>query len=178
MGASGPSGWPKLLGGRAVIFVTVGTQLAFDRLIVAVDAWAQKNPETAVFGQIGPAAQKPAHIEFADFLSPAKADELVKQADLIVAHAGMGSILTALRHQKPILIMPRKFSHGEHRNDHQMATAKWLSDRPGITVAWTEEELLKHLDSSSSISAGPKLPDVCTGPLVTKLAQFIAGQAA
>jgi len=36
-----------------MIFVTVGAQMAFDRLIRAVDAWAGVHPAVSVFGQIG-----------------------------------------------------------------------------------------------------------------------------
>ena len=40
-----------------MIFVTVGTQLAFDRMIKAVDEWAGARGRTDVFAQVGPAAQ-------------------------------------------------------------------------------------------------------------------------
>ena len=121
-----------------MIFVTVGTQLPFDRLIAAIDKWSIKNPMVKIFAQIGPTDKQPEHIEFYDFVTPDKADELFMKSRLIVAHAGMGSILTALKYRKPMLIMPRQASLGEHRNDHQLATAKWLGGTPGITVAWDE----------------------------------------
>src|SRR6185312_9191493 len=45
-----PGEWAGALpGGRAVIFVTVGTQLPFDRLIMAVDEWAGAAPGRRVF---------------------------------------------------------------------------------------------------------------------------------
>ena len=84
MAALGQTGWPPVLGGRAVIFVTVGTQLAFDRLIMAVDQWAGKNPNESVFLQIGPGSYQPQHGEFSNFVAPDKANELFKTADLII----------------------------------------------------------------------------------------------
>ncbi|MCG8094946.1 MAG: glycosyl transferase family 28, partial [Candidatus Thiodiazotropha endolucinida] len=63
-----------------------------------------------------------------------------------VAHAGMGSILSSLSLGKPIIIMPRKASLGEHRNEHQMATAKRFQNRPGVYVAWDEKQLVVLLN--------------------------------
>lgn len=94
-------------------------------------------------------------------------------AQVIVSHAGMGSLLTALRHRRPILIMPRKASLGEHRNDHQMATARWMEGRPGVTVAWDEAMIGEALDRRSLFCGGPAIPEVASGPLIEKLAHFI-----
>ncbi|MBN8486321.1 MAG: glycosyl transferase family 28 [Burkholderiales bacterium] len=155
-----------------MIFVTVGTQLGFDRLVNAVDAWAAANPQHQVYAQIGP-SQAPKAIPYSAFLAPAEADEKMQQANLIVAHAGMGSILTALRLGKPILVLPRRHAQGEHRNDHQMATAKWLSNRPGITVAWDERELMAKLDDPAVFAPAPTLAAQASGPLIDRLAAYL-----
>ncbi|WP_169140505.1 glycosyltransferase [Aromatoleum toluolicum] len=156
-----------------MIFVTVGTQLAFNRLVEAVDKWAEANSDVEVFGQIGPSGLQPRAMTHADFLPPAKADELMRQADLIVSHAGMGSILTALRYQRPILIMPRKAGLGEHRNDHQFATARWLDGRPGVSVAWSEDEVAARLDERHRLSVGPQLAEFASGQLIERLDAYI-----
>lgn len=158
-----------------MIFVTVGTQLAFDRMLSAVDAWAGANPGEKVFAQTGPSALRLRHVEAQAFVSPSLADELVKGASLVVAHAGMGSILTALRHARPILIMPRHAGLGEHRNDHQLATARWLAGRPGVAVAWDEHELVARLDDRAALTGSSGLPPVASGPLVDKLRAFLRG---
>lgn len=156
-----------------MIFVTVGTQLAFDRLIKAVDEWAGKHRDEEVFAQIGPTDFRPQHLEYADFLSPQRARQLMQEADVIVGHAGMGTILTALQYRKPLIMVPRKADLGEHRNDHQMATAKWFERTPGILVAWNEVELASRLDDRRSIVLGEGLSEVCQGPLVGRLRDFI-----
>jgi UDP-N-acetylglucosamine transferase subunit ALG13 len=156
-----------------VIFVTVGTQLAFDRLVGAVDEWAGRNPDLSCFAQVGPCRQPPAHMPWSAFLSPSRTDQMFRSATLVVAHAGMGSVLTALRHGRPILILPRKAGLGEHRNDHQLATARWLAKRPGIAVAWEESEVAHWLDHRDRLATGPRLPDVASGPLVDRLAAFV-----
>ena len=63
-----------------MIFVTVGTQLAFDRLVSAVDTWASTAGGDEVFAQIGPSALQPKRLKYKDFVSPADADELFRSA--------------------------------------------------------------------------------------------------
>lgn len=128
-----------------MIFVTVGGQLPFDRLVHAVDRWAVNQQRSDVFAQIGSSASPPAHIEWERLLSPPDFQAKARSADVIIAHAGMGSILTALDLGKPIIVMPRRAHLGEHRNDHQWATVEHLGNDVGITVAADEEALLDRL---------------------------------
>jgi UDP-N-acetylglucosamine transferase subunit ALG13 len=79
------------------------------------------------------------------FMSGEEMEVLFSRARLVVAHAGMGSVLSALKHRKPIIIVPRKASLGEHRNDHQLATARWLVNRTGVKVAWEPAEAVALL---------------------------------
>lgn len=156
-----------------MIFVTVGTQLPFDRMVEAVDAWSLDNPGVQIFAQVGDSALSSLSIEHRDFLPPTDTKRLIVQSELIVAHAGMGSILTALRYEKPILIIPRRAALGEHRNDHQMATAKWLESRSGIFVAWDEKELYSRLDERSKLMSGEDIPEYASPELLSKVRQFI-----
>lgn len=129
-----------------MILVTVGEQLPFDRLIKAMDQWAAQT-EHKVFAQVGRSVYKPAHIEYKDFLDQGEFRERLKEAQFIVAHAGMGTIISALEIGKPIIVMPRKSSLGEHRNDHQLATAKRFSMLHYVEVADDEQELLAKIDA-------------------------------
>jgi UDP-N-acetylglucosamine transferase subunit ALG13 len=157
-----------------VIFVTVGTQLPFDRLIGAMDDWAAAHPHIKVFAQVGPTTRPPRHMAHAAFLSPQEAETRLRSASLIVAHAGMGTVLTALQAGRPVVILPRRASLGEHRNEHQLATARWLATRPGVGVAMDESELPRWLAAPPNPSS---LPSQADGPLVTRLATDIAAVA-
>ncbi len=48
--------------------------------------------------------------------------------------------------KKPLVIFPRQAALKEHRNDHQIATARQFSKRTGIYLASEEEDLLPLLD--------------------------------
>lgn len=134
-----------------MILVTVGTQLPFDRLLSVMDDWAGVHDEQ-VIGQVGPSKLKFKHVDARPFLTSGEMDELFSRARIVVAHAGMGSILSALRFRKPIIIVPRKASLGEHRNEHQLATARWMQTRPGVAVAWEPESALEFLDHPQAAS--------------------------
>ncbi|AEG00267.1 glycosyltransferase [Methylomonas methanica] len=160
-----------------MIFVTVGTQLPFERLIVTVDAWAADHPDAPVYAQIGPGCKlTPTHVEHAEFVSPDRADQLFRQARVIVSHAGMGSILTALKYRKPIIIMPRRADLGEHRNDHQWATAEYLGKSPGVSVAWSEHELVAALNRYQSMQGGTGISEYASPELIAYLKTFIGSE--
>ena len=157
-----------------MIFVTVGAQMAFDRLVGAVDAWAGEVGRTDVFAQIGPSRLEPRNLEWTRFLPPPEFRVQLERADLVVAHAGMGSILSALEVPKPILVMPRRGSLRETRNDHQVATAERFRELAGVTVAMNEAELALRLAGAAELRAGPALSRVAPPPLVGALRRFIA----
>lgn len=130
-----------------MIFVTVGAQMAFDRLVRAVDGWAGVSGHRDVFGQIGPSSYRPLHFQHQRFLEPARFRAMYEKAALVVAHAGMGSIITALEMGKPILVMPRRGDLGETRNDHQIATARRFAELGAVHVAMDEDELCVQLSN-------------------------------
>jgi UDP-N-acetylglucosamine transferase subunit ALG13 len=156
-----------------MIFVTVGSDIPFDRLIRAVDQWARENERRDVFAQIGRGGWEPEFIPFAHMLNPAEFRERLSEARAIVAHAGMGTILSALQSCKPILVMPRRGPLGETRNDHQMDTARELLARGKINVAFDENELSACLDRLDELSAQAAIPPFAGPELVGALHAFI-----
>lgn len=158
-----------------MIFVTVGTQLPFDRMIEAVDQWAGDAGIGDVFAQIGPSELTPRHIDFAPFVSPAECRRRMREADAIVAHAGMGTILGALQLGKPILVMPRLASLGEHRNEHQTATARRFEDLGLVAIARDAEGLGAKLDELHSLSAREQISPFASDQLIGALSSFING---
>lgn len=157
-----------------MIFVTVGTQLAFDRMIRALDSYFAIHPDQKVFAQIGPADYIPQHMKSAQFISPSEADEYFSQSSLIIAHAGTGSIFTALKYKKPIIIMPRIAEFNEHRNDHQVATTNWAKNLPGVWVAKDEKQLMELLETNFVVGAREEISSYAQPELIQFLKNTIS----
>jgi UDP-N-acetylglucosamine transferase subunit ALG13 len=133
-----------------VIFVTVGHQMPFDRLIRTIDAWALQHGRPDVFAQIGETAVWPESFQAAPFLTPQQFAQRMDDADQIVAHAGTGTIIAALQRRKPLLVMPRRAEFEETRNDHQSATADYFEREGYVLVARTVTEFAAKLDALPS----------------------------
>jgi UDP-N-acetylglucosamine transferase subunit ALG13 len=136
-----------------VIFVTIGSMFPFDRLIQAMDGWAAAHPGTELLAQIGEGAYVPVHMPHVRRLDQADFARTVEGAELVVAHAGMGSVITASQYGKPIVMTPRLQHQGEHTTDHQIATANWLRGKPGVYIADTDAELGPRI--AEALAAGP-----------------------
>ncbi len=155
------------------VFVTVGTDQPFDRMVRVVDQWAGGENRKDVFAQIGQTNWRPKHIEYSQFLSPSEFTEKLRSSNIVIGHAGMGTILTALKYQKPLLVVPKRASLGEHRNEHQLATAKRLLELGRINVAFDEAELRQKLANLQSVSSKNKLGEYATKGLTDSISTFI-----
>lgn len=155
-----------------MIFVATGTQLAFPRLIKAMDTMAPDLDEP-VIAQIGPDTEPRHHIETHTKLHPARFEELFVQARVIVAHAGVGSILLAKRVRRPLIIVPRRHDMNEHRNDHQLATAREVEGTLGVRVAWDIKDLPDMVKMPDAVPAEPTLSPQAE-LLIARLRDFIA----
>lgn len=156
-----------------MIFVTVGTQLPFDRLIELVDGLAP-SLEEEVFAQTGRGRYQPANSQWSALLEPKRFDELVTRASRIVSHAGIGTVLMAQKYRKPVILFPRRASLGEHRNDHQLATIAALRGRDGIYVAESDEELSRLL-RADLVAPEEGKPHPGRDRLRERIADFISG---
>lgn len=128
--------------------------MPFDRLIRMLDEIAPQLHEEIV-AQVNGTGYLPRHVNTIDLLPPDEFDRLFSNARLIVAHAGIGTIITAMQQQKPIIIFPRIAALGEHRNEHQLATATKMKEAGWVYVANTKEEL-------SALLQRPDLHPLCT----------------
>lgn len=136
-----------------MIFVAVGTQFPFDRLIRCVDEWAAEQG-IEVLAQIATGGYLPTHARYERFMTTEVFNAALKSASLIISHAGMGNIITAIESSKPIIVMNRQYELGEHRNNHQADGLTWMAKLPGVYTAKTCEDLQALLNQHASLAAG------------------------
>lgn len=157
-----------------MIFVAVGTQFSFDRLVQYMDEWAGANEEP-VIAQIGDGAYEPKHMQWERFLNGDQYNQYITDASAFVSHAGMGNIISAREHQTPIIVINRQYELGEHRNNHQADGLLWMGKLPGVYTASTQEELVAQLSQRQNLECPAESDNQKRQQLVTFLGDYIEG---
>ncbi len=134
-----------------MIFLTVGTQVPFDRLVKAVDLWAGEKNYSDIFGQVGDSQYIPKNIAWKKRLTIDEYEQYVSNADVVVSHLGMGTVITCAKFNAPLVAMPRKYDLHEHRNNHQMESARLFKKHHSIKVIYENEELMHCLSNFNNI---------------------------
>jgi UDP-N-acetylglucosamine transferase subunit ALG13 len=102
--------------------VLLGTQNNdFHRLLQEVENNIENgNIKDKVIVQAGFTKYNSDKMEIFTMVSKDELDKLVEKSDLIITHAGVGSIEMSLEKGKKVIAVPRKKEYGEHVNDHQI----------------------------------------------------------
>ena len=80
-------------------------------------------------------------------------NEYVKKCDYLITHGGVGSIISALKHNKKVIAVPRLSKYGEHVNDHQLEIVEEFGKLGYIKSATNKRELTKALEEIDSFEA-------------------------
>lgn len=108
-----------------MIFVAVGTQkFQMDRLLIEVDNLISAGTIDAdVYAQSGNSTYKPTGYSYVPFMTKEEFDEKIDECELLITHGGVGTIVSGLKHNKAIIVVPRLKKHKEHVDDHQLQIA-------------------------------------------------------
>ena len=86
------------------VFVTVGTT-EFDELIKVVDLTCGNRPELKIVAQVSRSSTyKPVNIAYFKFSNDI--ESYIDKADIIITHAGAGSVYSMLEKGKKIIVVP------------------------------------------------------------------------
>lgn len=137
-----------------MIFVTVGMHhQGFDRLIKGMDQAAQALTEPVIM-QIGSSEYQPLHAaDWFRFADQEQILELCAQARIIIGHAGAGTIITALRLPKPLIIVPRRPQYQEIIDNHQFELITALAQMKKVVAVEdpTDSALLDAISSAEHL---------------------------
>lgn len=111
-----------------MILVLVGTQKQdFSRIFKEIEnSKILKNEK--IIAQSGHTKYKSEKIECIPFMKREELLTLIKKADMIICHGGVGTIFESLYEHKKILAVPRLKKYKEHVNDHQIEVCKKLQE--------------------------------------------------
>jgi UDP-N-acetylglucosamine transferase subunit ALG13 len=104
------------------LLVTVGNAtVGFDRLLFIVDEALEKIgiPFDGIC-QVGVSAMEPRGLQIVPFLTRLAFEKEMASADVVICHAGVGTIHAARRFGHRPFVLPRLGTLGEHVNDHQL----------------------------------------------------------
>jgi len=157
-----------------MILVTTGALLPFDRLIAVMDDWAARHPQIDLFAQIGDGRYVPRHMPYLRMEDRAGFLRRLNGASLVVAHAGIGTILDATALSKPMVLMPRLARWGEHTTDHQTQTVGHLGGRPGIAICQRGSDMSGCIRAVRGTSSRPAdFSDVAPADFIARLRQAL-----
>lgn len=157
-----------------MIYGTVGTHASdFGRLINALDTIARETGEEVVI-QTGLSTTLPVTASHFDFRAREDLLELQRQSRIIVCHAGIGSIIDALKSGRPFVCVPRRKRFREHNTDHQLEIAEAVTNR-GWGAAVLDIADLPALCADPP----PAKPDYSPArePLIAAVREFVAPRA-
>ena len=130
-----------------MIFVAVGTQkFPFDRLLKGIDDLIEQGQlEADVFAQIGHTDYVPKNYQYQNFLSKDDFQSYISGCDLLITHSGVATIIAGMKLEKPVVVVPRFASYGEHVDDHQLQIAESFSDKNLVLMCKDVEELAQTI---------------------------------
>jgi UDP-N-acetylglucosamine transferase subunit ALG13/glycosyltransferase involved in cell wall biosynthesis len=170
---AGRISWNRALSGSCIeggpigTFVTVGTSVKypFDRLLRALEALPLPRP---VVVQHGISAPDQSWDRAFSFASPVEIERCVRTAEVVISHAGIGSVMTAVALGKCPIVMPRSASHGESVDDHQRAFARDMAAAGQATLIDDKAGLRRALETHR------KRPRTITAPREPSLADDLS----
>ncbi|MDX6610222.1 MAG: UDP-N-acetylglucosamine--N-acetylmuramyl-(pentapeptide) pyrophosphoryl-undecaprenol [Solirubrobacterales bacterium] len=134
----GPDRPPR--GALAKVLVTLGTYRGYPFTRLVRRLLEILPPEAEVLWQTGDTDVSGFDIAGHEAIPERELSEAMVEADAVVAHAGVGTALAAFEVGKCPLLVPRRFSLGEHVDDHQPQIAAELDER-GLAVSVDADEL-------------------------------------
>jgi UDP-N-acetylglucosamine transferase subunit ALG13 len=153
-----------------MILVSTGTNGdAFDRLLRAV---AALEFETELVVQHGPSKIRPVGARCVGYLSFDDYSALVRRADKVITHAGVGSVLVTLMHGKVPLVVPRLARFQEAIDDHQLLFARRLAAADLVQLVDDPNELGDRLRTARAGEAS-KISVPARSSLVDELRDYL-----
>lgn len=126
-----------------MIFVTVGSQkFPFDRLLRKVDELLQTGViREEVVAQTGAGSYRPRYFDSRPFYDKEDFEALLDRCGMVITHGGAGTIASAIRRRKKVIVVPRLARYGEHVDDHQLQLMEALG-KEGYLCPCPEVDLL------------------------------------
>ena len=128
-----------------MILVLLGTQNnSFHRLLEEIEKNIKDGTiKEEVIVQAGYTKFESDKMKIIDLMSKEQLEQFQDEADLIITHGGVGSIISSIEKGKKVIAVPRMHEYGEHVNNHQKEIVKDFNDK-GYIIGIEKVEDLKQ----------------------------------
>ena len=125
-----------------MILVTLGTQKEqFTRLLDYIE---ESNIKDEIIVQAGHTKYESKKMKIFDFIPYEIMNEYIDKANLIITHAGTGSVLMPLKKGKKVIVCARNMKYGEHVDNHQQELVEVFAGE-GYVLELNENNKLDNL---------------------------------
>ena len=128
-----------------MILVLLGTQNnSFHRLLEEIDNLIEKKViNEKVIVQAGYTKYESKNMKIFSLIPQNELNNYQKEANLIITHGGVGSIISSLKIGKKVIAIPRLHEYGEHVNDHQKQIVESF-DKKGYIIGINDVSQLEN----------------------------------
>ena len=130
-----------------MIFVTLGTQ---DKHFKRLEAVEKLDIDEKIVAQVGSTDFESKKMEIHKFMTQDEFNKYMKEARVVITHAGVGTIISGLKMHKKMIVAARKKEYKEHVNDHQEQILRTFADDGYIIPLENFDDLEKLIEKDFS----------------------------
>lgn len=126
--------------------------------------------EDTIIVQAGSTKYKSNHMQIFDFIDMNDFSKYVADCDVMITHAGVGTIINGINHGKKVMAVARREKYDEHENDHQVEITTKFRDMGYIVGCLDADEMIDKYAELKSLHVKPYISNnkaFCT--LIEKL---------
>ena len=141
------------------VLVTIGSMVEkkFTRLFKAIDELCDEGvlDGTQITAQVGFDAYQSTRYSCFDMIADEQFKKLIEESDLVIAHAGTGTVTSSIKKGKKVIIFPRMAKYDEHYDDHQLELAELFTKQGYVLQATSKEELKQCIQTLDTFVPAP-----------------------
>jgi len=140
------------------VLVTIGSmsEKKFTRLFKIIDELCEESilDRNQVIAQVGFDNYESNYYKTFDMISDSEFKQKIIECDLIITHAGTGTIMSALKKNKKVILFPRMEKYDEHYDNHQLEISEIFKNKNLVLCATTKKELIQCISKIKSFTPG------------------------
>lgn len=143
---------------RMDILISVGaSEYGLDRLLKIIDDLCEEGilEGKHIIAQRGTSKYTPKNFKSFKLIARDEYQAYMDNADVIISHAGTGSVIPPLKMGKKVIVFPRREKFGEHIDDHQLELAEIFTAAGCTMCATNKEDMIECIRKLETFTPAP-----------------------